>query len=228
MPCSGRVSIFPCHCTETPDEVGPSRIEALHDDEVDVKAGHRIRKRADCRESLFVAVHPLEGDVDVGDLGEAFGMDEGSPLVNAQGPVLRGNLRKLSGRHPACRLQPPAKSLSPPLAPADNPARGGGSIDSHIPSQVNAVSSIPTVNLCQGFFRATGSNGSRADLEREGTREAPQTHPGNRESESSCSGQNRSVVTAERPPPGLGAMPKEVRRSSGGLRHPSDTMRALN
>ena len=83
------------------------RIEPFHDDEVDVKAGHRIRKRADGRQGFFVAAHPLEGDVDVRDFGKASGMDEGSPLVNAQGPVLRGNCGNYAGGIPLCRLQPP-------------------------------------------------------------------------------------------------------------------------
>ena len=41
---------------------------------------------------------PLDGDVDIGDFGEAFGMDEGSPLVNAQRPVLCGNRGDDPGR----------------------------------------------------------------------------------------------------------------------------------
>ena len=104
-----------------------------------MEVGHRIRLGPDGRQGLFVAVHPLDGDIDVGDLGEAFGMNEGAPLVNAQGPVLRGYCGDDPGRVPLCRLQPPAKSLTPPLVPAGNPAGGGGSIDSHSPSRVGAT-----------------------------------------------------------------------------------------
>ena len=77
---------LPMHCAEAPDEVGPSRIEALHDDEVDVKVGHRFRLRADGREGLLVAVQSLDGDVDIGDLGEALGM-KNFPMLEITHPT---------------------------------------------------------------------------------------------------------------------------------------------
>ena len=92
MPRSGRVSIFPCHCAETPDEVRSSRIEALHDDEVDVKFGHGICQRANARQSLFVAAHPLDGDVDIRDFGEAYG--RGIPTGKCAGAGAARQLRR--------------------------------------------------------------------------------------------------------------------------------------
>ena len=110
--------MLPRDLAEAADEAGAPLVETLHHDQVDRQIGHQLRLRPYGCKNLFVVFHPFDRDVDIGNLAEAFGMDQRPPLVNPPGPVLLRYGRYDPRRIALCPLQPTTEAQAPSFTAA--------------------------------------------------------------------------------------------------------------